>query len=226
MVVKDRMNKIMDEKTSIKKFGDLEVGDTILGADNQDVEVVRVYDEHIPERMFEIEMDNGEIIKASGNHLWYVETDFDLSFHRERKRLGKKHFGKLKQEIIDNLVGISESEDDIETGLMDVVNLCEVEMNNYEAINVLERIAESIGHIAENSSHYEDFLTGNIVEEAPKTNVRSYDAKLFVKQILSITGKRKFVKKYPLIVGRIMTTEQMLEYGDGLDIPVLKSLDK
>lgn len=207
---------------SMKKFGDLEVGDVIRGADNQDVEVVQVYDEHIPEKMYEIELDNGETVKASGNHLWYVETDFDKSFHRERKRLGKKHFGKLNNEIMDNLVSISESEDEIETGLLDVVNLCEIDLTNYEAINVLERIAASLGHVAENDSEHIDYLTGESMNK--KDAVRSYDAKLFTQQVLSITGKKPFVKKYPLIVGRIMTTEQMIEYGDGLEIPTLNKL--
>lgn len=208
---------------SVKRFGDLEVGDRILGSDNQEVEVVQVYDEHIPEKMYEIEMDNGEVIKASGNHLWYVETDFDHSFHRERKRLGKKHFGRLKKEIIDNLNAIYSSEDDIETGLSDIVNLCEIESTNYEAINVLERIASSIGHVAENESQYEDFLTGETMSNESNA-VRYYDAKIFAQQVLSVTGKRPYVKKFPLIVGRIMTTEQMLDYGDGLDIPVLKKM--
>ena len=75
---------------TLKKFGDLKPGDVIVGKNGEPTTVVEVYDEHIPERMFEIEMDNGTTIKASGNHMWYVETDFDYVYHRERRSKGKK----------------------------------------------------------------------------------------------------------------------------------------
>lgn len=204
---------------TIKRFGDLVEGDIILGPNGEHVPVVRAYDEHMPETMYEIETEDGSIIKASGNHLWYVETSFDYSYHRARKRENRRIFGKLNSEIIANLEGISSSEDEIETGLADMVALCEFDFNDRKAVAALERIASSIGHIAETSTKYEDFLTGE--EQLSDLNpVRSYDAKLFTQQILSATGKRKYRKKFPLVIGRVVTTEEMVNLEDfDLEIP-------
>lgn len=206
----------------LKRFGDLQVGDVILGADNQEVEIVEVYDSHIPEKMYEIELENGKTVKASGNHLWYVETNIDYSYHRERRRIGKKHFGKLSKEILENLYSIAHTEDEIETGLIDVVALCEIDDNNYEAISSLERIAVSIGHVAESSRTYEDFMSGEQVDDP--TMVVSYDAKRFAQQILSLTGDRRHRKTWPLIAGRVMTTDQIVEFGGTVEIPVLRDV--
>lgn len=203
----------------LKEFGDLEVGDVILGPNNEEVEVSQVYDEHIPEKMFEIVLDDGSMIKASGNHLWYVETDLDYSCHGLRRKTGKKFFGSLSDEIIDNLVSIAESDDYIETGLIDMVSLCEVEDNDL-AIGCLTRIAASIGHVAENKQEYKDFLTNEVFKKGD--TIRSYDAKVFAQQILSLTGKRKYKKKYPLRVGKVVTTEFLVDNMSDVDIPVLE----
>lgn len=205
---------------TLKRFGDLKPGDVVLGKDGQPTTVVEAYDEHIPERMFEIEMEDGTTIKASGNHMWYIETKFDYSYHRQRRAEGKKALQKITSEMIDNLEGIATAEDEIETSLSDMVNLLEAE-NNRTIIQALERIAASLGHVSENNQILRDYLTGEEIEDP--TTVRHYDAKQFCQQILSLTGKRKFKKKYPLIVGQVTTTEKLLELGEDVDIPVLES---
>lgn len=204
---------------TLKKFGDLKPGDVILGRDGKPTTVVEAYDEHIPERMFEIEMENGATIKASGNHLWYIETKFDHSYHRQRRLKGKKALEKITKEMIENLEGIATAEDEIETSLSDMVNLLEAE-GNQAIIQSLDRIASSLGHISENKNIYRDYLTGEEMENP--TAVRHYDAKQFCQQILSLTGKRKFKKKYPLIVGQVTTTESLLELGEDVELPVIE----
>lgn len=205
---------------SLKRFGDLKPGDVIVGADGKPTTVVEAYDEHIPETMFELEMDDGTKIKASGNHMWYVETKFDHSYHRQRRAEGKKALRQANSEIIENLQEIASSEDEIETSLSDMVNLLEAE-ENQGIIQVLSRVASSLGHISENKNVYRDYLTGEEIENP--TAVRHYDAKQFCQQILSLTGKRKFVKQYPLIVGQVTTTEGLLDLGEDTEIPVIES---
>lgn len=218
--IKQECEKIKDDCMTVKKFGDLREGDVIQGADGQPVTVTAAYDAHIPERMFEIELEDGRTIKASGNHLWYVETKYDLAYHRERRRNAKKVLGKaLTKEMLDNLVGIAESEDDIETSLMDVMNLLEG-WDNRPVFYVVERVVESIGHVSENSKQVRDLMTGETYVDATNT-VRHYDARRIAQQILSLTGQRKYVKKYPLVVGKVVMTTDLLNMSDA-DIPVIE----
>lgn len=205
---------------TLKRFGDLKPGDVIVGRDGKPTTVVEAYDEHIPERMFEIEMEDGTTIKASGNHMWYVETKFDHSYHRQRRVSGRKALKEITSETVENLKGIATAEDEIETSLSDMVNLLDAEENN-EIIQVLDRIASSLGHISENKNIYRDYLTGEEIENP--TVVRHYDAKQFCQQILSLTGKRSFKKQYPLIVGQVITTEDLLDLGEDVEIPVVES---
>lgn len=207
----------------LKRFGDLVPGDIIRGPNGEEVVVKEAYEEHLPERMFEIELENGETIKASGNHLWYIETNFDHDYHRERRREGKRLLSKqLNDEMTENLIQIAASEDEIETSLMDVANLLEA-WDNRPVLYLLERIVESIGHVSENKSEYQDISTGETYVN-PVNDVRHYDARRLAQQILSLSGKRKFVKKYPLIVGKVITTLDLLDLPDA-EIPVMTPID-
>lgn len=73
---------------------DLKVGDVIVGPNGERTEITDVYEEHIPERMYELTMANGETIKCSGNHLWYCESDSDRKGRKKYERLAKKYFKK------------------------------------------------------------------------------------------------------------------------------------
>lgn len=77
-----------------KKMKDLERGDKLLGSNNNITTVTDVYEEHIPERMYQLEFDNGEIIEASGNHLWYSESQTDLDEKDEYFTIAKEFFEK------------------------------------------------------------------------------------------------------------------------------------
>lgn len=83
-------------KTEITTIGELKPGDKILDHNGQPVEVSAVYDKYIPERMYEIEMEDGEVIQASGNHMWYCETPSDIAFKEEYIRLAKEFFENKK----------------------------------------------------------------------------------------------------------------------------------
>jgi hypothetical protein len=207
----------MDE---IKRFGELVPGDIIEGADGRPTRVVAAYDEHTPEVMYEITTDEGETIKASGNHLWYVETTLDYSLHRERRRVGRKHFGKLPAAAAKLLLQTAESPDEVETALIDMVFLLEAQ-DSVEATRSIERVAEAIGHVAENTNALQDMETGEVIEKAM---VRTYDARIFAQQLLSLSGARRWRRRWPLIAGRVMTTEQLVHEPFDAELPVAHPL--
>ena len=205
----------MVKKTILKRFGDLEPGDVVKDA-NGEVTVLEAYDEHIPETMYEIETDSGASVKASGNHLWYIETSLDINLHSERRRTGAKLFKKLPKKVIDELLEIAEysGEEELETALIDMIALLDVE-DNKEAVASLIRIAESIGPISENNIKMRDLYVN---EDTIVNTVRNYDAKRFAQQILSLTGNKKFRKQWSLVVGRVVTTERMLELSENFEV--------
>lgn len=84
-------------ETEIVKMKDLSPGDKIIGPDGKPTVISEVFEEHIPERMYKIEMEDGQIVECSGNHLWYCETDTDK---REKKRYSKSAKRYFKKEVI------------------------------------------------------------------------------------------------------------------------------
>lgn len=90
----------MDEnkkyKTRLEQFGNLKPGDKLLGSDGQPVTVTNVYDKHYPVEMYEIEMEDGEVVQASGNHLWYCETTSDEWEKESYYELAKEYFTNNK----------------------------------------------------------------------------------------------------------------------------------
>jgi hypothetical protein len=204
---------------TVKKFGDLQPGDFVLGSNGEPVEVVAAYDEHLPETMWEIELDDGVFIKTSGNHLWYCETRLDWELHSLRKAESKKALKGITPYAVALLEETAAKEEIVETSLVDMVTLLQA-YGKPELMNTLTRIAEAIGHIAETTTTL-DILDENdhLVEEV----VRMYDASIFANQILALTGRRKYRKTH-VIVGSIMTTDQMMELSETVEIPVTQPL--
>lgn len=203
----------MDE---LKKFGDLREGDYITGSDGNPVRVNKVYEEHYPETMWEIENDEGEFIRVSGNHLWYCESELDWSLHRARLRVGRKLFKNVDRETLALLEETAHKEEEVETRLIDMISLMGAE-NNGEFSNAIIRVASSIGHVAEETITYEDFSG----EGREDKHVRTYDARRFSQQLLALSGLRRYRKDYKLIVGSVMTTEQMMEISQLVELPVV-----
>ena len=205
---------------TVKEFGELQVGDFVVGSDGKPVEVLRVYDEHIPETMWELEMEDGTLISASGNHLWYCETSLDWELHRSRKIVGKKLWRTLTKETRALLEETATKDESVETRLIDMVTLLRVS-DNREFFQAVERIADAIGHVAEETSTYEDFLWDESEEEL----IRTYDARLFAQQLLALSGERRY-SHHKLIVGSVMTTDAMMSMGDSVEIPVTRALGR
>lgn len=208
--------------STLKRFGDLEPGDVILGADGQEVTVVKTYDEHTPEKMYEITMEDNTTIKASGNHLWYVETSIDYGTHRTRRKKARqllKNLDPKKIQQLDNIANMG-TEEEVETSLIDIITLLNAE-NNPDMFHLLVRIAESLGHISESNITLQDVINQ---ETETYSTVPGYDAKQFAQQILSLTGIKKYKKKYPLIIGKVITTEELLNINSSINIPFVKQL--
>lgn len=203
----------MDE---LKRFGDLREGDYVMGSHGEPVRVNKVYEEHLPETMWELENDQGDLIRVSGNHLWYCESELDWALHMERRRIGRKLFKNAPRETFDLLEEAANKEEPVETRLIDMISLLKAE-GNKEFTSAIVRVASSIGHVAEETITYED-LSGAGREDK---HVRSYDARRFAQQLLALSGQRKYRRSYKLIVGSVMTTEQMLEVRDFVELPVV-----
>lgn len=209
------------EEYEVKRFGDVKKGDVILGPDNTEVKVVEDHEEHFPEKMYEIEFENGVKVKASDNHLWYIETEFNKAFHRQRIKKARKFFKTLSPEMINQLEEIAYKEEEVETSLIDMLALIDG-VDDQEAFKILNRIAVSLGPVSENNAILRDMLTG---EELPLTHVPHYDAKKFSQQILSLSN-RKYQRLWEVVLGEVVTTTQLLDYYEIVDIPIIKELDK
>lgn len=86
-----------------KRLHDVKVGDKVIGSDGQPVEVTHVFDKYTPSSMYQIEMDDGQVIKCSGNHLWYCETNDDRANKKDYIKLAKHYFRWHKIPTMDNL---------------------------------------------------------------------------------------------------------------------------
>lgn len=204
----------------VKNFGDLVEGDLVLGKDGQPVAVSTVYEEHIPEKMYEIMDENGTIINVSGNHLWYVETENNLSLHFNRVKKSRKFLKKILDETtVNKLYEVAMSDEKIETALIDMISAIKSE-ENQEGINIVTRIARSLGRVSDNNEILEDFETG---EKIKTNNIPYYDGKLFCQQILSLYN-RKYAKIWPIIKGEVVNTEQLLQFYETANIPVVNSI--
>lgn len=204
------------------RFDELEPGMHIMSP-NGPVEIMNAYDTHIPEKMYEILLEGAETpLKASGNHLWYVVTQNDVSMHSMRLKQGKKALQNLDADMIYTLeeTAYDTTHNILETSLADMVSLVGG-MENTEKKTTLTRIAQSIGHIAENRAVIHD---DSATEGYRTTVLRMYDAVVFAQQILALTGKRKYKKQWPIKVGRVITTEDLVNIYDTAELPVIEML--
>lgn len=200
---------------TLKKFGELQVGDWIPGTDGLPVQVTQAYEEHIPETMYSLEMDNGEVIEASGNHLWYVESALDRSLHRWRVREARKLFRNVPPLVWEELETLATYPEHAEIALADLVELFEAQ-DKSTLQKVLVRVAESLGPVAEEKTDIQDVYSGEIVKRGHL--MRLYDARLFSQQLLSLYSK-SFEKKWPIVRGQVLTTEQLSLIASTLYLP-------
>lgn len=83
---------MIDDKYETVEFGDLKPGDKLIGTDGKITEITKVFQKHLPDKMYELEMADGEIVQASGTHLWYCESDKDKALKEDYFNLAKTYF--------------------------------------------------------------------------------------------------------------------------------------
>lgn len=197
----------MDEnQTEIVKFGELKPGDKIIGSDGQPVTVTAAYQKHLPKSMFEITMDDGEVVQASGNHMWYSETNIDVKNQDEYKTLAKKFF---------NIHEIPEKLEEDE--LFPIQDIIQVFGDEIDTILFIEKAARSLGY----SSYTPHFIyTDKIKVADDKEAILNYSYNDFVEFLhnmkSSLDGQAYFY------FGEVRTTEQifaLLEKGAEINIP-------
>lgn len=209
----------MTDSTVLKRFGDLEEGDFIVGSDGTPVQVKAAYEEHVPEKMYRLEFEDGKTIDASGNHLWYVESSLDKSLHRKRMKTWGRLFGELSPEDEEDLLFIAEMEGPAETALSDMIEFMRAE-DDTEKWRAVVRVAESIGPVMEETSSLEDLYSG---ERLSNTELRLYDGPRFAQQLLALSSK-KHRSRWPVIVGRVLTTSDIANSALAIDLPDLTPL--
>lgn len=186
-------------------FENLREGDVIPGPQGP-VTLRRRYDTHVPERMFRLELEDGRVIDASGNHLWYIETRHHYSMARERLRMAKRVFRGITPSMAADLLELAEHPQEVETSLRDLVSLLELE-DSREGLETIYRVASSLGHVAEEGGVVEDLYTGEHLEVPG--SLRTYDARRFAQQLLALSSRR-YRRRWPLVVGEVVTTEDLI----------------
>ena len=122
-------------ETEKVKFGDLKPGDKIIGPNGSPVEVKNVFEKHLPKKMYEIEMEDGEKIKASGNHMWYCESNSDRMFKEGYKRLALEFFEN--KEIPPKM---------LEDELFSTEDLIKIFGDEIDTILFIEKACKSLGY--------------------------------------------------------------------------------
>lgn len=202
-------------KEEIVEFGDLKEGDLIKGSDGKPVRVSRSYDVHIPEKSYRIEGEDGEVIVASGNHLWYLETDIDIALHSARVSEARKIFRELDPQTIEFLEEMASFESERgkdgiilssrAVSMNELLGILFTE-NDSSKIAVVGRICISVGPIQEDSYLIYDVESDSHYKA--NSNIPIYSFPEVSRQILPLTGKRKY-RKFPVLRGSVVTTDKL-----------------
>lgn len=197
----------VDEQIEIVSFGDLQEGDVLIGSNGR-TKVVQGYDAHVPESMYVLETDSGIELEMSGNHLLYVVTSNDRDLHRKRLAEGKKLGKLISRESIETLEELVDDPKAEEALVAEFEHF--IEPKSKAMSSALVRIAESLGPISEVQLYVDD-LGG---AEAPlyTATIHKYDRRLFAQQILSLLNIGKARRKWPPIVGSVVTAEMLTAY--------------
>lgn len=201
------MLKESNYKTEVVKFGDLKPGDKLIGVGGQPVEVTDVYEKHIPESMYEIEMEDGEVVQASGNHLWYCETNIDVKNRDEYKRLAEKFFAN--NEVPNKL---------IEDELFPLQDMVQIFGSDVDVIMFIEKACKSLGY----SSFTPHLMYDDKMKVAGrKEAVLNYSYNDYI-DFLKSMKKAVLEDKGYFYFGEVRTTEQianLIAKGAKVNIP-------
>lgn len=195
---------------TVKSFGDIQEGELVRGK-NGLTSVTDAYPDHIPESMYEIVTEGDKTIKASGNHLWYVETIFDREAYRKRKKDGRKWFKTLDSKIVERLEEWAEDNNDEEVTLGRYCADLDLEFGSLGTY-LVSRIALGIGPVS-NFNTFVDYLEDKDYEPVLEHSENGYNRSMLSQQVLSFKNRRNAKN---LIVGRVITTEELADFPSSL----------
>lgn len=215
-IVMNENKRVKSEEIEYKRMGDLEVGDQPVASDGTATVINNAYDEHIPESMYRLRFANGEIIEASGNHLWYTVNLLDKQLHKERiKRAEMNVLPKLypsKTNWLKKTANVSlEDSPAVDIGFL--FEILDVDLADRDLIWSITRVLESIGPVAVRNELIFDERVDAIVD-AGERETRLYSLSLFCQQMLALCAealKDKNSVQYELYKGRVRTTEEIAE---------------
>lgn len=198
-------------KIENKPLRKIKVGDKIVGSDGKAVVVTHVYDSYVPDKMYEITMEDGQTIKCSANHLWYCETQTDIKEKKEYLKLAKYYF---KHETIPNY--------DILLPAYPYSMIGTKFSNNKKCQKLIQRAALSLGPT---------YQVPNVIFDGTKyireEKVYTYsfnDLIDFLKGLQHVVNQDK--EQY-FFFGKVRETQQIVALGDYSDvnIPELNDLN-
>lgn len=208
----------------LMRFDKLEPGMRVMSP-NGIVTVGNTYDVHVPETMYEILTDASDVpLKASGNHLWYIETANDRSMHRMRLKYSQQVLRPLPDSVrsalemhAEDTTGIAEERS--LSGMLEIVE--DLESSTKAKHAVFSRIAKSIGHVAEEETVIQDLGSH---DKHRTSTMKMYNATVFSQQVLALTGERKYRKRWIVKVGQVVTTEDLVHLYRDAELPVMNML--
>lgn len=204
------MDKNKDFKTKTTTIGDLKPGDKIVGSDGLPVTVTAVYDKHFPKKMYEIEMEDSEVVRASGNHLWYCETNSDTIFKDEYFRLAKAYF--------ENFSIPEELEED---GHFPLPILTQLFGEEISIMLFIEKAARSLGYSSFTPIISQEMLKTGIPIDIVNETVFNYSYNNLI-QFLHKMKKAILDNQGYFYFGQVRTTEEIakiISQGGEVNIP-------
>lgn len=191
----------------LKQFGDLEPGDQLINSDGKPTTVTAVYDKHIPDKMFELEMEDGQVVKASGNHLWYCETDIDKKNKSEYFRLAKEYFANNSiPQKLDN---------DEHYPLIVMMNLFGDDINTQIFI---ERVCRTIGYCSYTPVVSQELMKSGNAKVSDKEEIFNYSYNNLIEFLSNIEGE---LDENNFMFGEVRTTEEIFKLAEkGIDINI------
>lgn len=199
-------------ETEQVNFGDLVPGDKIIGANGEPVTVTATYEKHIPKDMYELEMEDGEVVQASGNHLWYCESSVDEKHKKEYLRLAKAFF---ENEVIPEPL----EEDE----LFPIQDIIQIFGDEVDTILFIEKAAKSLGY----SSYTPHLMYDDKMKVAGrKEAIFNYSYNDLISFLISMK-KAVLDNQGYFYFGEVRTTNEifsLIEKGDKINIPHKKDV--
>lgn len=211
-------------KVIYKTMGELEEGDQLLGSEAGGTTVTDAYDAHVPDRMFRLRFSNGQVIEASGNHLWYTVTGLDKQLHKQRIKDARAHvvphLNERKMSWLKKMAN-ADAELSPNVDMEFIADALAIDGSKVDLYNQVVRILESIGPVAMRNEYIYDEGAGT--QEAGTKARRIYSLKLFCEQALALVSEsigKKHSSPYELLKGKVRTTEDIAHTWElGHDFP-------